>query len=295
MEISTLKYFRNPDENPLQFNPESNGRAISAGLGLVACGYGILVAGGVIGSVLVWQALEEAPSLRRLGVPYEMIEGFLPLGVTIVALTALLSYGLVMLGHWRCVIHAPQQKSGRMLMYTCLNLVVLASVMYVLGAYREYGRTYLALQRGWREVAQLDPLTTGNLLQGVAALLGVISLFFFSLFLRGVASCFHDRAGMRHVDLYLVFVALLVGGSLGTYLCSYHLVSRALMLSWIASGWLLCFAWHVFLIRRIRRCVEDGLRRGLVENLHQGTAGTVKLHRLSGLYRIAMKKADDQG
>jgi hypothetical protein len=62
------------------------------------------------------------------------------------------------------------------------------------------------------------------------------------------------------------------------------------MLPWLIGGWLFCFAWHLWLVRSVRRCVEEGLQRDLGLRVHpavQGAGGGLALHSLSGLRRLA--------
>ena len=48
-----------------------------------------------------------------------------------------------MLGQWRCLMYAPERQGAKELMYVCLNLVVIASLMNVAGT-NTAGETKLA-------------------------------------------------------------------------------------------------------------------------------------------------------
>jgi hypothetical protein len=72
----------------------------------------------------------------------------------------------------------------------------------------------------------------------------------------------------------------------------HRLASKAEMLPWLLGGWLLCFAWHLWLVNSVRRGVDDGLRRevsvSVLPDSHRA-AGSLALHSLSGLRRLANK------
>ena len=117
----------------------------------------------------------------------------------------------------------------------------------------------------------------------------------FSQFLRNVASCFNDRARVRSVDFNLAFVGLLLGGSVGTVFCVHRIASKTELLPWLAGGWLLCFAWHLWLVKSVRRCVDDGLGADpgpRVLPRPKGLSGVRVVRTLSGLRRLAQKKPD---
>src|SRR5262249_24290563 len=152
------------------------------------------------------------------------------LGLLMVGLTALLSYGLVLLGQWRCLMYAPERQGARELMYVCLNLVVVASLMNVGGAVLDGDRMYAALRQGTACFERLDWHGAGTLLQLGSGVVGLLASLIFSQFLRTVASCFDDRSRVRSVDFNLAFLGLLLGASCGTFLYVQRLASMTEML-----------------------------------------------------------------
>lgn len=279
--------FLNEDLNrSLQFNGGPGWRQISAGLRLAVAGYCVLMAGSAVAAACVGLAL------TRPGVAGATDDAnpFPALAATALALTALCSYGLVLAGQWRCLMYAPQRNSAKELIYVCFHCLLLGSVLNAIGAWLDGGRTYAALQQGWAGLQELDPWSVGNLMQAGSILLGVVGSLVFSQFLRNVAECFDDRRAARAVDFNLWFMGLLIGGSIGAQVCIGRLTLRWETLPWLVGGWLLCFAWHLWLVARVRRCVDDGLRlaaeppgSGLI--VHQGHA--VLSYTLSGLHRLA--------
>jgi hypothetical protein len=296
VSLATAKYFNDRGESPLQIKLEPGWQETSRGLALVAWGYAVLVGGSALGAALVWLALDGGGLLGRFGAARKDQDGLLLLGVGAVALTAALSYALVLAGQWRCLLYAPERQSAKEVMYLCINAVLVASVLNVLGAWVDGGRTYAALQGGWDEVARLDCGGAGVLLEAVSAGLGLFASLLFSLFLRSVASCFADRARVLSVDVNLGLVGLLLGGSAGAALYAPPRALHAGLLAWLAGGWLLCFAWHLALVRSLRRSVDAALlsaapARVLPAPRSMPGAGVLPTHSLSGLRRLAQKQA----
>ena len=292
MSLTTVKFLQDAGDTPSLFNVESGWQEISRGLGHVVWGYAVLIGGCLLGAGLLWLALDGRVVTGWAGATEQDRESVLALGVLTLGLTAFLSYGLVLMGQWRCLMYAPERQNAKELMYLCLNCVFLASALNVVGVILDGARSYAALQQGWEGVEGIDVWSTGNLVQLGSAGLGLFASLVFSQFLRNVASCFNDRARVRSVDLNLALVGLLLGGSAGTLFWVHRLASKAEMLPWLVGGWLLCFAWHLWLVHSVRRGVADCLRRqpalAVRPAPHRAAAG-IALHSLSGLRRLANK------
>jgi hypothetical protein len=82
-----------------------------------------------------------------------------------------------------------------------------------------------------------------------AHLASLLSVAFFVLFLHAVARCFHERAARLLAELYLVFMAALVGGSYYLFFNPPEWTDKLgpLMLV-LAMGWLISLMWYVLLI-----------------------------------------------
>jgi hypothetical protein len=292
--LATAKYVHY-DEATRQGGLETGWQGISKGLALVARGYLVLVIGGVLGLVLVGLAAPGGLPLPGLKFARAVSDDLPLLGVLTLGVTALLSYGLVLAGQWHCLMYAPPRQSAKEQMYVCINAVLIACLLNVAGVWADGDRAYAALQHGWDETEQLDMHSPCVLAQLGAAGLGLFASLVFSQFLRNLAGCFNDRARMRSIDLNLVFVGLLLGGSVGTELFVQRL--KAEWLPWLAGGWLLCLVWHLLLVRGVRRCVEEGLRtlptvRAGAPSGETSASGAITLHSLSGLRRLAQQQVD---
>jgi hypothetical protein len=293
VSLSTAKYLNTAAENPLQFNQEIGWQEISKGLKLVVRGYWVLIVGGLVGPGLLWQAVQGAPASAWLGSAKHDRDTLLLVSILTLAVTALLSYALVLCGQWRCLMYAPQSQSAKELMYVCLYCVVVAALLNLAGICLDGGRTWSALQEGWTDLTRRDNWSVALLFQFGSGVVGLIGTLVFSQFLRNVASCFQDKRRVRRVDFNLAFVGLLLGGTIGTLFLVPHLAERAELLPWLAGGWLACFAWHLWLVWDVGRCVEAGLRKTVSRQVAlvrvEQAAGSVAMHTLSGLRRLATK------
>jgi hypothetical protein len=295
MGLASEKYLKEVNDTPLQYNHETGWQAISKALKLVVWGYCVLIVGGTLGPLLLWLAIEGKTMLPQLSSTKQDRDTLLLLSVLALGLTALFSYGLVLCGQWRCLMYAPQRQNAKELMYVCLNCVVVASMLNVVGVCLSGPQALAVLSEGWDELGRRETWGAGLLLQVGSAVVGLIGSLVFSQFLRNVASCFNDRVRVRRVDVNLTFVGLLLGGSIGTLFCVESLTSKAVLLPWLAGGWLVCFAWHLLLVKDAGRGVEEGLRKNLGPQsttiARMDKAGFIAIHSLSGLRRLA-KQAD---
>jgi hypothetical protein len=297
--VSMAKSRKETPETPAQSQREAGWKGIGTGLALVMWGYGILVAGSILGPVLLWLAVDGArqfPELERL----KGERGTLVLvGALILGVTALLSYGLLLAGQWYCLMSSPLQR-GQGFLCICLTTVILAATLTVFGAIQDGKGTYTALQQGGAELARLNPSSPGSLLLITSAALGLFGSLIFSQFLRCIATRFDDYNRMRSVDFNLTCVGVLLGGSVGAMICAHRFAFRPDVLPWLAGGWLGCIAWHLLLVWSVRACVKEGLAAGFADVVPESAPsvevpvpmakpGAITMNTLSGLRRLASK------
>jgi hypothetical protein len=292
----TARYLQHSaDSRAVRLNSDTGWRAIGKGLGLVALGYAALFGGGVLGALLVYWAASGRPVIGRYALDDEEQAALRLLGVVVLGSGAVLGPAAVLLGQWRCLMYAPQGGSAKELIYVCFTCVLVASALTATGVYLDGDRVYAALcdgPGGWR---QLDPYRPGLLLLAGGTALGLVGVLVFTQFLRGLAGCFHDRARVLGVDLNVGLGALLLGGSVGATGVAYRLAPEVDLVPWLAAGWLACLAWHVCVVRSVRRCVEDNLRRHAAARGSRGrivSLGRADTHTLSGLHRLARRTGE---
>src|SRR5947209_1171795 len=113
MHLATAEYFKDAGFTPMQSNLEAGWRELSKGLGLVVRGYCVLIAGGILGPALIWWTAHPASGTSRLDAGTQNRDILLLCGVLTLGLTALLSYGLVLAGQWRCLMYAPERQNAK--------------------------------------------------------------------------------------------------------------------------------------------------------------------------------------
>jgi hypothetical protein len=285
MPLDTARFLQDPDNHPQQYD-ESGWRQIRTGLLFVAIGYSALILGSIVSGALIRLALS-GQYLPSPGEEEDFQKQLALLVASSLVVTAVCSYGLVMLGQFRCMMYAPPRHCAKEVMYVCFQCLFVAFVLNGFGVYLDEGKTYAALQDGWPGVRILNPRSVANYMHLASFVLGIVSTLVFSQYLRKVAECFDDCGGVQAVDLNLVFMGLMIGGSVGVYYCVGWLKLKGIPLVWPAAGWLLCLFWQLWLVLRIRRCVHSGLRRAAEERIPILPTGAIQTATLSGLHRRA--------
>jgi hypothetical protein len=284
--LSTAKYLTDTADAAWRFNTETGWQAVATGLNLVVRGYVVLLAGSAVAALLLG-----LPGGFAIPLPFNTVaehrDTMLLVGVATLALTAVLSYGLVLAGQWHCLMYAPQTQSAKELMYVSLNCVLVGAGMNVAGVWLGGGELLGALREGTGGLQRLDFTSAGVVLQIGSGLVGLIGSLVFSQFLRNVAGCFGDQARVRGVDLNLAFVGLLVGGAVGVVLCVGQAARAAELVPPLAAGALACFAWHLGLVNGVRRCVVLGLLRAAERaRIPVEAGGRRPMHTLSAMRRL---------
>src|SRR5262249_45907305 len=135
MGLITTKYLKDSTETPYQYNTDAGWSAVSRGLQLVVVGYFVMIAGSILGVLVIRLAVGDGFIIRNGDQSATTRDTLLLLGVVLLGLTALGSYGLVLTGQWHCLKYAPQHLNAKELMYICVNCVLLGSALNAAGAY----------------------------------------------------------------------------------------------------------------------------------------------------------------
>jgi hypothetical protein len=232
---------------------------VQRGLTLFLLGTCALVVLALPGMGLAWVGLYgRLPfHLWTVGLPDDDI---LWLGQFVVGAGVLLGYGLALLGQWRCLKHAPQHHSAKEGLFTALLCIVAGPALLGMAHFSGGERSY-ALLRG-----EMTGFKVADFVQGVGLLqlagvgLLLLNILLFAFFARVIGECF-DRPGLsRAVEFQMVFVCVLVGGSVGMFLCVRPADFGKAVLPGLALGWGAYFLWIVVLTVWARRCIAAGLR-----------------------------------
>jgi hypothetical protein len=206
------------------------------------------------------------------------------LGWALVELGALGGYGLVLLGQWRCLVHAQQAHAAKDIQFACVLCGLLAPACFAASQYLGGADNYVLLGRGIGSLDDLRILAGGGVLQLVGVLIVLLNILLFTSFARAVRRSLGEPDG--GVKAFLWAIAFLVGSTVGFLLNAQYLPSRN---AWPVIGlcWLLCLVWLALLLRRTAQAVARFSRRasGVVPSVRalEPAGGQVTLRATSFL------------
>jgi hypothetical protein len=251
----------NSPRDPLQV--EYGWREVGKALTKILLGYFILVVGCMAGASLFVVALRgrELEILPK-NPPKNLVEVLIIFGSLLMGASAFISYGMIMVGKWRCLMSSPERRAAKWLMFTCMLCLlvgpVLNGIFSVTGAGAD---NYRALKKGRDGVADVKFEATGAILQLVGAALSLASTVLFVLFLRAVGSCFNSKTLVNGIHLYLLYVALLIGGTVQVSLNEGRALAKPDVVMALGLGWLGLALGYVLIIVATRICILTGLDR----------------------------------
>jgi hypothetical protein len=251
----------NAPNNPLRI--EYGWREVGKALTKILLGYFIWVVGGIGGACLFVVALRgrELDILPRNG-SKNLIDTLIIVGALLMGAASLVSYGMVMVGKWRCLMSAPERRAAKWLMFTCMLCMLVGPVVNVLFSVGGGGADNIrALKKGQDGVEDVKFEATGAIMQLVGLAISLSSTVLFVLFLRAVASCFNSKILVNGIHLYLLFLALLIGGTVQVSLLGPRALMKPDVLMLLGLGWLGFVVGYVLIIIATRICISNGLSR----------------------------------
>src|SRR5262249_43455940 len=159
----------------------------------------ILIGAAILVAALFVVLFGRSPS-ERAKLPWQVRDIGLFLGGTLFGLAALYSYGCIILGHWRCLMNAPERRGAKWLMFSCLTCI-LAGPMLNFAAGLTGVQQQPKIERGVEGIRDFKYTRDGALMQLGSAGISALGNVLFILFLRAVARCFEDRIRVFLVDL----------------------------------------------------------------------------------------------
>jgi hypothetical protein len=249
----------NAPKHPLRI--EYGWREVSGALTKILLGYFILVVGCIAGACVFVVALRgrELEILPK-GTNKNTVELVMWVGGLLLAASSLISYGMVMVGKWRCLMNAPERRAAKWLMFTCILCMLVGPVMQVMFSVGGEGAdNFRALKKGEDGVEDVKFEAAGAVLQLVGLAISLSSTVLFVLFLRAVGSCFNNTALVNGIHLYLLYLALLVGGTVKVTLGGPRILMKPDVLMVLGFGWLGFAVGYVLIIVATRICILNGL------------------------------------
>jgi hypothetical protein len=232
---------------------------VRRGLGLILRGYFVLIAAVFLLIGLIWALFLQA-AIARAKIPWQVRDISLFLGLTLLGVAALYSYGCIVVGHWRCLMNAPERRGARWLMFACLTCI-LAGPMLNFGAGLTGVQTKPKLERGFDGIRDLKYTRDGAMMQLGSGAVSALGNVLFILFLRAVARCFEDRARVFLVNIYLVFVIALSVATVGLTFAAADFRLLMIYLIPLGLGWLASFVGYLIVVALIRSGITHGLSK----------------------------------
>jgi hypothetical protein len=229
------------------------------GLGLILRGYFVLI-GAIMVVATVFVFLFGVDPADRSKTSWQVRDIGLFLGLGVVAVASLYSYGCVVLGHWRCLMSAPERHGAKWLMFACITCVLAGPALNFAASLSGVERTP-KLQRGLRDITQVKYSAEGAIMQAASAGVNVLGTVFFMLFLRSVARCFQDATRAWMANLYLILIVSVFGMSvLLIFVGGGQAITTERLLE-LGTGWLAAFVGYLFMVFNAHIGITRGLAR----------------------------------
>jgi hypothetical protein len=232
---------------------------VRRGLGLILRGYFLLIGGAAVLGIGVVVAVSLSVQ-DRAKIPWQVRDIALWLGLGLFGLLAIYCYGCIVVGHWRCLMNAPERRGARWLMFGCLTCILAGPGMNLasnLTGVEKQPR----FERGINGIKEIKMTKEAAIMQVGSAVVQVLGSVLFILFLRAVANCFEDRARVVLVDMYLVFsvVLMIVTVYLALTASDFDVLLKYALV--LGLGWLVNLVAYLIVVIVVRSGISHGLAR----------------------------------
>jgi hypothetical protein len=258
MKLSTMRYLE-PAPIPVSAQPRGADvlawTEVTKGLIAVLSGYFLTFFNAVATfGLLLW-------TTQGFKTPADQVSGehftLLLLGGTALFFSSLFSSYLVLRGKWRCMINAPDARGARWFMFASLICVCAGPILdfsagFVARPNKKPLPDEIRMKTGAERVAILYARELrGNDLSGymrlAASVISPLGPLFFVLFIRAMYGCLGSFLAARFTELYLLFLGLLIAGTVSLLLDPRVRIQMDL-LACIAIGWVTALVWYLLLI-----------------------------------------------
>jgi hypothetical protein len=181
-------------------------------------------------------------------------------GFLFILATGLVSYALLLNGHWRCVMNAPERCNAKWLIFVCM-LALLAGPALNLGV------GILGSGKSSKEMqSTLKAVKDGNIWKSptihydlASVIISAIGIGCFGLFLRSIAICFNNGPLLWAVNLFLLLMMGLVWLASFLLLGGLSVPQLARGGAMLLAGLFVGFVWYLVLLGWASSCISAGL------------------------------------
>lgn len=222
------------------------------GLGRILLGWGILIGGILLGGLLLIGSLTMGPTIGAMWT-------FL-LGMAIIGVAGLFSYGIMIAGQLVCMINTPERNGARWLIFACLVCLAMGPIINV-ASYWSFTSKKPDFKKGVAGLKAMELDTTGRYLQAAGAAAGVSYNLCFILYMRAIGCCFASVFLTRLSEVFFAFEALLFGGGLYLVFNPTVIVRHPLVVFLYAGALFVGFIWFLLMIVITRSTIILYLRQ----------------------------------
>ncbi len=248
-----------PDPDEQARRSEFGWTEVRRGLGLILRGWLLmLVSLGLAVGVLVlifWPGENGRPTISAKWRDLSVLFTILGLGVA-----WLYCYGCIVVGHWRCLMFAPERNGAKWLMFGCMICICAGPVLNTTMGFGGLKKPP-KIKRGLEDLREVEFTPTAVVAHTAAAVVDVLSFVLFILFLRSVAGCFNDGTRVLFADLYLLLYGMTLGGTLFLMFGNPAPAMQLPFALGALGGGVTCFFGYLFLVCMARGGITRGLAR----------------------------------
>jgi hypothetical protein len=228
-------------------------------LGLVLRGYILLIIATVLTAVAFIYFLG-MDAKEKARIPWQIRDIGFFLGLGLFGLLCVYCYGCVIVGHWRCLMNAPERRGARWLMFGCLTCTLSGPALSLASGLTGVDNKP-KIAKGVDGIREFKMSKEGQIMQVGSAGIQLLGSALFILFLRSVAKCFEFRFRVLALDLYLI-CSLMLGVATGYMVNHARDIDALIKLAPIVGlGWAANLFFFLIVIIIVRRGIAEGLAK----------------------------------
>ncbi len=228
---------------------------VGSGLGKVLLGYAALIVGWLIAASFFYACY--VPVMNHKPFKIEHMWYFY-LGIAILKVTGLLSWGMILAGQWRCLMSSSERKGARWIIFFCMTCVVMGPVLHLLAWFGGLS-TPIKWTGGPAAMVgvKLKFTMTGLYLMCASLITSGLYKVSFWYYLQTVASCMGARKAWLFVAAFMAVVLGMAGVTGWWAFGNLHHNLFAKLVPWIAVGWVAVSVYWVLMIVVVKFAVEQ--------------------------------------
>lgn len=194
------------------------------------------------------------------------------IGLAVFGFGQMASIVMIVRGQWACLLRSPERCYAKWLMFGCILFILVSPTAGFFSGFlaatdppqkkkkANDQETFTDVIRSFEDYKDQSHLTTtSGLLQLASVAISLMSSLLFILYLRAVGRCWESDACVIAVDLYLIFVGILVASVIGLPLLAPGMLAKALVILALIGGAVLAFLWYLFLLFLVSTTISCGL------------------------------------